>query len=163
MTTPHTTDPIHIRPALTTDVPAILQIEQLSFIHTSEQFGSRKINYLIQSPRVITAVAERQGVVMGWAAGHTWIRSPQPWGRVYALAVHPDSRGMKLGPKLLLHLIHALRQRGAGPIFLEVRADNHPAINLYEKYGFTPCATLEHYYARNLTAIRMRLATPHHP
>jgi [ribosomal protein S18]-alanine N-acetyltransferase len=160
MTSPHPHKIVNLRPALECDLPDILQIERLSFIHASERFSARKIRYLMRSPRIISSVAECDGIVMGWAAGHLWKSSLPTWGRVYALAVHPDSRGMKLGSRLLLHLIQTLRQRGALDLFLEVRSDNHDAIKLYKKVGFVPCDTLEHYYAHGLTAIRMRLNPP---
>jgi ribosomal-protein-alanine N-acetyltransferase len=101
--------------------------------------------------------------VLGWAAGLVWLRGREPWGRIYALAVHPQSRGKRLGPRLLNDMIQSLRARGAGRIFLEVRVDNHPAIRLYQSVGFQPCRLLVNYYGPNLPAQRMALPVPTAP
>jgi ribosomal-protein-alanine N-acetyltransferase len=155
--------PAMIRPATAADVSAIGQIETLSFAHPGERFAEKKLRYLVRSPRVVTIVAERETTIVGWAAGHVWTRGREPWGRVYAIAVHPEARGMRLGPRLMEYMIGVLRQRGAGAIFLEARTDNHAAIRLYERLGFTPCATLEHYYAQGMPAVRMRLPPEESP
>ncbi len=82
------------------------------------------------------------------------MRGKEPWGRVYALAISPEARGRRLGPRMLEQLIDALRGRGAGRIFLEVRPDN-PAVKLYEKFGFAACKTLPDYYGKGHPAQRM--------
>lgn len=147
-----------IRPATQVDVPVILEIERLSFLHAGEQFGDRKVSSLIRSPRAITLVAEVDGKIAGWAAGFNFASRANPHGRIYALAVHPQARGVRLGERLLRHLIHNLRIGGKGPIFLEVRPDNRQAIRLYEKLGFLPCGLLPNFYGLGLTAQRMQLA-----
>ena len=156
-TTSPSPDPPTIRRATSQDIAAIGEIERLSFVHAGERFSERKVRHLIHNRRSVAAVAESGGHVLGWSVGFSWTRGPVPWGRVYALAVHPGSRGLRLGPRLLDYLIGKLRGRGAGPIFLEVRTDNHAAIRLYEKSGFGPCATLDHFYGPGIPAIRMKL------
>ncbi len=136
-------------------MPRILEIEQLSFVHAAERFDLRRVTYLVQSPRVYVAAAEADHCVLGWAAGFAWTKGVTPWGRVYSLAIHPEARGRKLGPKLLDHTIEELRRRGAGPIFLEVRPDNEPAVRLYEKFGFKTCRQLPDFYGEGNTAQRM--------
>jgi ribosomal-protein-alanine N-acetyltransferase len=105
-------------------------------------------------------VAELDGQLLGWTAGFGSIKSDNPWGRVYALAIRPEARGRKLGERLLRHMIETLAQRGAKRIFLEVRPDNHPAVRLYEKHGFAVCQRLEHFYGPGAAAQRMRLDLP---
>lgn len=146
-----------LRGAAPVDVKAIDAIEGLSFVHAGERFGDRRVQYLVGSRRAIVTVAEVDGRVLGWVAGFAWLRGREPWGRVYALAVHPDSRGRKLGPLLMHQMIDALRRRGAGRIFLEVRPDNHVAVRLYEKLGFVKCQFLDHYYGPGKPAQRMAL------
>ena len=138
------------------DVPAIVAIEQASFHHAGERFADRKIRHLIASPRAIATVAEGDGQVLAWAAGLFWARGRDPWGRIFALAVHPDGRGQRIGERLLDDIVQRLRTRGARRIFLEVRTDNHAAIRLYERFGFRACKALADYYAPNINAIRMQ-------
>jgi ribosomal protein S18 acetylase RimI-like enzyme len=144
-----------LRRATLADIPAIIDIEQSSFVHAGERFGQPRLEYLVGSPRLMVTVAENDATILAWSAAFTWTRTKTPWGRIYAIAVHPQSRGQRLGPQLMEHMIDSLKSRGAAILFLEVRPDNHAAINLYKKYGFTTCRELANYYGHNLPAIRM--------
>lgn len=146
-----------LRPAVPDDANAIAHVEHVSFVHAGERFGLRRIHYLIGSRRALVTVAVVDGRTLGWVAGLVGPARDERWGRIYAVAVDPESRGRKLGHRLLSQMITALRERGAGRIFLEVRNDNHVAIKLYQRMGFVPCKTLPNYYAREVPAIRMSL------
>ena len=50
------------------------------------------------------------------------------------------------------------RQRGAEEVFLEVRADNDSAQNLYRSLGFEQLAVRKGYYKGGVDALVMRLA-----
>ncbi|MDP9172318.1 MAG: GNAT family N-acetyltransferase [Planctomycetota bacterium] len=153
-----------LRGATPGDIPAIMEIENASFLHAGERFGERRVNYLIRSARAIVTVAEAGETqdagpnVLGWVVGFTWTRTSQPWGRIYALAIHPGARGRRLGPLLLEHMIQTLRQQGSKRIFLEVRPDNEVAVRLYEKLGFFLCRVLPDYYGAGQPAQRMERA-----
>ena len=149
--------PIKLRPARLADLDEIVQIEQASFVHAGERFAPRRIRHLLGSPRATVTVAEMETRILGWAAGLIGPSRPGRWGRIYAIAVHPDSRARKLGHRLLHAMVSELRKRGAGRIFLEVRQDNHRAIKLYQRSGFIAGKTLPNYYARGIDAIRMSL------
>jgi ribosomal protein S18 acetylase RimI-like enzyme len=153
----HHLPPILLRPATMGDVEAIVQIENVSFVHAGERFLPRRVRYLLESHRAIVTVAESEARLLGWAAGLMGPERENRWGRIYAVAVHPESRGRKLGHRLLQEMVSALRSRGAGRIFLEVRDDNHSAIKLYERFGFAPCKTLPNYYGHGIGGIRMAL------
>jgi len=114
---------IQLRSALTSDLPGITAVEHLSFVHAGERFtpSGFTISSSIPSDRD-RGGPKRLGIRLG--AGLVWLRGREPWGRIYALAVHPDARGQRLGQRLLGEMIQSLRNRGAGRIFLEVRVDN---------------------------------------
>jgi ribosomal-protein-alanine N-acetyltransferase len=154
---------IELRRATLADAAAILEIERQSFDRQQERVSGRTLHTLLSSPRAASFAAVDIGsasppvcppLCLGWAAGFVWMRSTPPWGRVYAVAVHPQARGLGLGEQLLTTLIAALELRGARRMFLEVRCDN-PAITLYQRLGFVPCADLHHYYGPQLHAHRM--------
>jgi ribosomal protein S18 acetylase RimI-like enzyme len=71
------------------------------------------------------------------------------------LAVDPAARGQRLGQQLLTRIIQMLRGRGAEPVFLEVNTENHVAIRLYGRNGFTTCRPLPNYYGQGRPAQRM--------
>jgi ribosomal protein S18 acetylase RimI-like enzyme len=149
--------PVIVRPATPADAEAIDRIEQASFAYAGERFNLRRIRYLLGTHRTTVMVAEIDGRVVGWVAGMVGGKHERRWGRIYALAVHPDGRGRKLGARLLKEMIAILRSRSAGRIFLEVRADNHSAIKLYERAGFVPGQTLPNYYGNGINGLRMDL------
>jgi mycothiol synthase len=78
--------------------------------------------------------AERDGVPVGFC------HATQPsigTARIDSLVVDPDHRGRGIGRTLLTVALGALAGAGHGTVALGVRADNHPAVSLYESAGFT--------------------------
>ena len=74
--------------------------------------------------------------VVGWAdIFPSWAYATSHCGSL-GMGVHPCYRGRGLGQKLLLSCIEKAWLKGLTRIELEARADNHPAISLYEKLGF---------------------------
>ncbi|MFV0460374.1 MAG: ribosomal protein S18-alanine N-acetyltransferase [Actinomycetales bacterium] len=65
---------------------------------------------------------------------------------VQTIAVAPSAQGRGLGRTLLTALIEAATGQGARHLMLEVRADNVPAITLYNALGFTRIAVRRGYY-----------------
>ena len=80
--------------------------------------------------------------VMGYAgldlAGDT--------GDVMTVAVAPAYQGRGVGDALVGELVQRARDRGATALLLEVRADNTPAVRLYERHGFEHISTRRRYY-----------------
>lgn len=62
------------------------------------------------------------------------------------IAVAPEARRRGLGRKLMARFLYQARLRGAETAFLEVAADNAPAIALYTAAGFTPTGRRRGYY-----------------
>jgi mycothiol synthase len=79
---------------------------------------------------------EPGGPLLGfhWTKVHT---SPEHIGEVYVLGVDPAAQGRRLGAALTLAGLHYLRGRGLDDVLLYVEADNHAAVRVYEKLGFT--------------------------
>lgn len=68
---------------------------------------------------------------------------------VHILAVHPDAQRRGIAHALLSWVIESELPK-ADRLFLEVRASNHAAINLYENLGFNCLGERPNYYpARN--------------
>lgn len=68
------------------------------------------------------------------------------------LATDPDQRRMGLGRVCLSEFLATATMRGALTAFLEVAADNAPAIALYDAAGFQRTATRPGYYSRPMGA-----------
>ena len=80
---------------------------------------------------------------------------------IQTIAVAPSARRAGLGRALMNALIAEATGRGAREIFLEVRADNPGAQQLYDSLGFEALAIRAGYYQPdNVDAIVMRLTVP---
>ena len=74
--------------------------------------------------------------VIGWAdVFPSWAHAVCHCGHL-GMGVHPDYRRRGLGERLLSSCIEKAWSKGITRIELEARADNFPAIALYEKLGF---------------------------
>lgn len=74
--------------------------------------------------------------VVGWAdVFPAWAHAVQHCGTL-GMGLLPAYRGQGIGRRLLQACIDKAPQKGITRITLEVRADNQPAIKLYEKAGF---------------------------
>lgn len=68
-----------------------------------------------------------------------------PEFEVHTIGVQRDYQGRGIGRALMSQLVHTADLLD-GPMFLEVRTDNTPAIALYAGFGFYVLATRERYY-----------------
>ncbi len=75
--------------------------------------------------RRITPCATIQGVTQGW-----WT------GSIQNVGVVPEHRGLGLGQALVVQSLLGFRQNGHKRVFLQVTAENSPAIELYSRIGF---------------------------
>ena len=65
---------------------------------------------------------------------------------VITIGVHPDARGGGIATAMLTLMEHETKKAGAKTIFLEVSAENAPAIALYKKCGFIQNGRRPKYY-----------------
>lgn len=70
------------------------------------------------------------------------------------IIVREEERNKKYASKLMEYMINLAKEKSLQNITLEVRCDNHPAIHLYEKYGFVSVAKRKNYY-QNVDGILM--------
>jgi ribosomal-protein-alanine N-acetyltransferase len=64
------------------------------------------------------------------------------------IAVAPEARRRGVAKQLMADAMERSAQRGACRMFLEVAADNAPAISMYEASGFAPIGRRKAYYPR---------------
>ena len=68
---------------------------------------------------------------------------------VMTMAVKHEYRRRGVATRLLLEMIRNAEAMGARFVTLEVRVSNHPAIELYKKFGFQIMGERKHYYIDN--------------
>lgn len=79
------------------------------------------------------------------------IISQSKLGAIQNVGVIPDHRGHGLGRALVMQSLLGFKQAGMSRVYLEVTAQNHSAIQLYQSIGFRITRTL-YKAARHLTA-----------
>ncbi len=67
-------------------------------------------------------------------------------GHVISIAVMEEHRGKHVGLRLMEEGMRRVKNEGASEMYLEVRASNRVAIEMYRKLGFRAGKSLEGYY-----------------
>lgn len=129
-----------VEPMTIDDVPAVHEIERLSFAvpwpaHAFEQElrGNRLARYL---------VARAGELVVGFAG--IWLMVDD--AHVTTFGVHPDWRRQGIGRQMLLNLAELSTTIGARRLTLEVRVSNLGAQALYRSFGFSEAGIRPRYY-----------------
>jgi len=153
---------IKIRPSISSDIPALMQLDHNYSTNHVWQMGVRKnlegvieIHFReIKLPRVMQVMyprdplrladewvrrlllltAEENGYKCGYAAV---IESPSP-GSVWLtdLVVDLRQRRKGIGTQMLKSILSWSSLEGYGRLFAEVQSKNYPAISLFRKFGF---------------------------
>lgn len=130
-----------LRPLRWWDVESLLPLEQQLFgrwAWSAETFWSE-----LAAPGRWYVAAELAG---GELAGYAGLSATGAEADVQTIAVAPSAQGRGVGALLLQGLLDEAARRGCTTVLLEVRADNAPAIRLYERHGFVRIALRRGYY-----------------
>ncbi len=90
-------------------------------------------------------VAELDNAIVGYAV---FINAVEEC-HLLNLCVNPILQGRGLGRKLLSNVLGNAKDYNARCVFLEVRASNQHAVELYESEGFNEVGLRENYYPSN--------------
>ena len=69
------------------------------------------------------------------------------WLSVHGMRTLPNAQGQGLGTSLLTAFVGFARQRDISRAFLQVEADNAPALSLYRRFGFATAWTYHYWKA----------------
>lgn len=78
-------------------------------------------------------------------------------GYIAMLAVRKGYRKLKIGTKLVLLAVQAMKDAKADEVVLETEVVNESALRLYENLGFLRDKRLFRYYLNGLDALRLKL------
>lgn len=121
------------------DVRVVARIEKMSF---SLPWSETSFLSEIHKPRSLPEVALLNETIVAYICAD-YVGDE---GHILTLAVHPDYRRRGIANVLVGHIIEQLRQRGCMFLYLEVRASNQIAKNLYQSFGFRIVGTRKNYY-----------------
>ena len=133
-----------IRKMTVHDVPAVAQIDQLSF---SLPWPEHSFQYEVSENRVSRCfVAETEDKQIA-AMIVSWIIVDEM--HIATIATHPEFRRQGIGERILREALLDARDIGAQLAFLEVRAGNQVAQAMYRKFGFVVSGKRPRYYKDN--------------
>jgi ribosomal-protein-alanine N-acetyltransferase len=144
-----------IRPMQMRDLPAVVEIDRMSF---SLPWPEGSFRYELtgnRAARCLVAETEDHRIA---AMIVSWIILDEL--HIATFATHPEFRRHRLGSQLLSQALADARAEGAQRAFLEVRAGNLAAQAMYGKFGFEVTGRRTGYYRDNgETALMMTLGT----
>ena len=131
------TDAVSFRRMTANDLDAVLKIEYAAFSHPwtrgifTDALNSYECWLMFEG---------------GQQVGHGVIQVILDEAHLLNITVRPQSQGRGLGLALLEHLMAEAHRLGGRECFLEVRASNHSAYRLYERFGFNEIGRRRDYY-----------------
>ena len=145
-----------LRPATLDDLPALLDLEEVSFRH--DLISRRNFRHILTGANAVSLVeADREGIC---AYVTVLFRDGTRVGRIYSLAVAPRCRGRGLGRKLLKAAEKASKARGCTALRLEVHTRNARAKRLYKDSGYSVFGRHTDYYEDGADALRLEKLLP---
>lgn len=117
---------------------AMAAIHRAAFTQ-SRPWSAQEFSGLLDSPLVFAA---------GDARAFALVRVIADEAELLTIATQPDHQRQGLARRLMDAWQAEAAARGAATGFLEVAADNAPALDLYESCGFETCGLRRGYYKR---------------
>ncbi|MDI9897756.1 ribosomal protein S18-alanine N-acetyltransferase [Rhodococcus sp. IEGM 1381] len=140
---------VSIEPMTVQDAPRCAYLEAVLFEGdgpwTEDLFVAE-----LAAPHIHYVTARENGEMIGYA-GVALLGQPSRGAfvvgesEVHTIGVDPAHHRRGIGGRLLDELLRIADEHG-GPVFLEVRTDNEPAIELYKREGFEIVGTRAKYY-----------------
>ena len=130
---------MEFRRSIPQDATGISELEDLIF---NDAWSYRDVQDLICTEGGMCFCAIQDNKVIAYVIG----RLIAPEGEIYRVAVRPDMRQRGIGYRLLDYAVKTSKGQGLERLFLEVRSQNIPAINLYKAYGFKKIGIRKNYY-----------------
>lgn len=122
------------------DAPGIRALELEYF---TDAWGERDIfSAICTDGAMCYSAVDEDGQIVAYVLG----RLIAPEAEIYRVAVRMDKRRRGIGYRLLDYAVKSERGHGLESVFLEVRASNVPARNLYHSYGFSEIGERKNYY-----------------
>lgn len=144
---------VEVEPATTKTIEELLRIERECF--TVEAYTREYILHLLKSPNTITFLARIDSDVAGFVIGMVEGRGTVKIGHIVTIDIAVKYRRKGIGLTLLKEIERAFIERNIGVAYLEVRADNRAARELYSKRGYKETKELENYYSSGVNALRL--------
>ena len=135
----HASVVVHLRALRQDDLDAVLAIEVGAYSHPWTR-GNFHDSILAGHPA--KALCDSEGELIGYSVAMAGVDELHLLN--LTVARHCQRRG--LGAQLLSAVLDQARDAGLQTVWLEVRASNFPALELYRRFGFTQVGLRRGYY-----------------
>jgi ribosomal-protein-alanine N-acetyltransferase len=127
------------------DIERCVELERLLFAGDDPWTAPAFLSELAGLHTRYFAARDADGKLLGYAGIALLGTAADPESEVHTIAVDPARHRSGTGSALLAAMLDEADRHG-GPVFLEVRTDNDPAIALYRKHGFEVLGVRKRYY-----------------
>ena len=147
---------VTLRDVRESDLDAVMAIETAVFGHDAWPREAMHRDILHPATRYVVAEIPATGLVVGYAG---LLCAPGSGDAdIQTIAVAPEMRRRGIARSLMETLLAEAVDRKAHRVFLEVRADNPAAIDMYRDLGFVQTGVRKGYYQPDgVDALTMRL------
>lgn len=122
------------------DIPAVLELDKLSF---TLPWPERSFRFeLIENPASRCWVFDVDGKIAGMIVA--WLLVDE--AHIATIATHPEYRRQGIARKLLTYALRYMSKEGAVTSFLEVRESNTAARDMYHQFGYEVVGRRKRYY-----------------
>jgi len=143
-----------IKPANKKYLNTLYKIERECF--TIEAFTKEQIDFLLDDPNSVSLAAFIDNEIAGFIIGLIYDWGREKIGHVVTLDVALKHRRKGVGMKLLKYLELKFKEKSVDSCYLEVRADNEAAQQLYRSLGYKQVRILKDYYGRGIHGIQLK-------
>lgn len=145
---------VDIRPMEERDLPAVMEIENLSFF---APWKKEDLLYEMNENKLanIWVIELSSEGLAKQVVGFSDYWQTFDSGTICQIAIHPGIRHHQLGSALMDEIINDCYVKRVRTITLEVRKSNQIAINFYKKHGFIETLVKPNYYSNGEDAIYM--------
>lgn len=136
-----------LRELTTADVPRCAELETLLFAEENP-WSVEDLRGAMNHPHTLyIAVVDslEHGRILGYAGLAMLGPAHDSEFEIHTIGVDPEFQRRGVA-RLMMDNMMFVADRAAGPVFLEVRTTNEPAIRLYESYGFERQGVRKNYY-----------------
>jgi len=155
MTPMPATAAVRVRRAELSDLDDLVALEEQSFAGDRLSRAQYRRHLDSESAQVLVASANHRRF-LGTAV--VFFRKGSKVARLYSIATRAEARGKGVGSALIEAAELAARRKRRHALRLEVRTDNHAAIRLYERLGYTRIGHYASYYEDGADAWRYEKA-----
>jgi ribosomal-protein-alanine N-acetyltransferase len=141
-----------IRRALSVDARALRRVEVAAL---APGWTTDQIQGTLNETHSLVLVAEVDGTLQGYVS----FRSVLDEAELLRLGVVPAARRQGIASSLLRAAARQLASTGVSDLFLEVRADNFPALAFYASIGWQATGSRPNYYRDGVDAVLMQCST----